>query len=660
MQWRRLKTIVPVLLLFAAGLFLRLYALGGGSLHPDGIIYDVCRTDASFLDVLNRWEELVGQTGQLPVFPAITKAFVNGLRLEPTFRNVILPTALWSSLSVLVFFGLGRKAGGTSFGLILTAVTAIHPLYVQMGREAYFYPTSVLGAALSLWALLIALESAGSGRSFPLRFYPLQAAALFFILYSSAGGWPFALLIALVLFGGLLPGWLKTKQLPRDLIPLTLLYLAFGLPLLFAPWGVRALMALSQGESRAYWTEIFATGRAVPILPKLSAEFLRMSWGYGALRTVFSAAVLLSGCAGFLILGRKDRKWLVMGGLLLAALAAGILSLQGAVWGLDIRRIAAVWAPFFMLLAAGLWWPLHVFPGNKGVAAGMAAVWLAAAALWLQAARLVLRMNGHPVPYQRIVQWLDRTFPPGTPVITERFFTAGTWFNVHPATNVSIVSTVPNELPEIQEKTQFREVTRRFFETHPDAVFFQENHLYDRPAVGPWDWPATFFARRETFVDEAAKELCRMGQNYRASDAWSDQAYARTVFYNLPDDIIARARGEGRPSAVFFPRGWKTVQTRDYRLWRICATEAVIEVWNLTDAPQEMSVVIQAVAAGGAKQMVLNGGEKKLFPNGQITVWTMPPMQFAPGRTALVLRDPAPGPAVPLLVESVEARSVRR
>lgn len=653
MQKQTLKIVFSVLLLFSVGMFFRLYALGSGSLHPDGIIYDVCRMNITAADVMNKWESLVGQTGQMPVFPAITKTFINLSRLEPTFRNVILPSAIWSSLSLLAFFGLGRKAGGTSFGLVLMAVAALNPLYIQMGREAYFYAPSVLGAALSIWTLLLARELFGSGERFPIRFYILQATALFFILYSSAGAWPFALLIAAYLFIGLLIRWHKTRSFPPDLIILALLYFCFGLPLLIASWGLPALMKLSQGESREYWTKIFAVGRSVPVLPKLSAEFLRLSWGTAGMRVVFSILVLLSGIVGILTLGRKNRQWWWLGGLFLAHLTIGVVSLKCAVWGLDIRRIAAIWASFFVILAVGLWWLWTLLRHQVLRLIGIAVIGGVAAGLWLHADILVLKMNGFPIPYQRIVQWLDSTFPPGTPVVTERFYTAGTWFGVHPATNVCIVSTMPNELPEIQKQTNSREVTRRYFETNPDAVFFQENHLYDRPEPGPWAWPETFFVHREEFIDQAAKTLCLMGQNYRASDKWSDAAYARKVYFNLPEDILARARTEGRTATALFSKGWKVVQTRDYRLWRMMQSDALIEVWNLTDAPEEATLVIQGVAAGGAKQMILNGSEKKVFPNGQVIVWTTGPVPLAPGKNLLTLRDPLQNTQVPFLVSFV-------
>lgn len=656
--WKR-KEIWSVLLLMAVAVFFRLWMLGEGSIHPDGIIHDVCRMNVSAVDVLNNWESYVGQTGQLPVIPAMTKAFINLFHLEPTVRNVILPSAFWSFLSVLAFFGLGRKAGGFSFGLILMAIAALNPLYVQMGREAYFYPTSVLGAVLSLWAMLLGWDSFDSGKPFSLRFYLMQAAALFFLLYSSAGGWPFAVVVALFLFGGLVWRCWKLRRISRDLVFLALLYLAFGLPVLLAPWGLQAILRTQQGAAREYGAKIFEMSRNIPVLPKLAEELLRLSWGRSPWRCLFSIGVFLSGFSGIFILGRKNRRWWLLGGLFPAYLAISIISLKSSSWGLDIHRIAAVWVLVFLILAVGLWWPFSVFRRNKRLAVLGSMPCVIAAIFWLHSDILVLKMNGHPIPYQQIAQWLDRNLPEGTPVITERYYTAGTWFHLNPATNVCMVSTVPNELPEIQEKTHFREVTRQFFEANPAAAFFQENHMYERPEVVPWMWPDTFFTHTKVFVDEAARELWLMGQNYRADSSMTEESLCRTVYYNLPKDVIIRARTEGRPSTVFFSKGWKVVQTRDYRLWRMMQNYATIEVWNLSDVPQQASLTIQAVAAGGAKQIIFNGSEKKVFPSGQVTVWTSRFVTLAPGKNLLTLRDPLQTSQVPLLIASLEVNPAK-
>lgn len=649
------KEIWCVSSLLALAVFLRLWALGSGSIHPDGIIHDVCRMDVSAADVLNNWESYVGMTGQLPVVAAMTKAFINLFHLQPTFRNVILPSSLWSSLSVLAFFGLGRKIGGRSFGLMLMTVAAVNPLLVQMGREAYFYPTSVLGAVLSLWTLIWGWEFFRSGKPFSIRFYLMQALALFFILYSSAGGWPFAVLIAMLLFGRLIWQWWTTRRLPRDLVFMTLLYLALGLPLVMAPWGLQAILRTQQGAAREYGAKIFEMTRNLPLISKFWGELLRLSWGRSLLRGLLSVTIILSGAAGFFILGRKEHRWWWLGALFPVYLAISVISLKSSSFGLDIRRIAAVWVLFFLVLAVGLWWPFAVFHTKKQIAALWTIPCIIAAVLWLHADFLVLQMNGHPIPYQRIAKWLDHTFPAGTPVITERFYTAGTWFHLNPATNVCIVSTVPNELPEIQEKTHFREVTRRYFEANPDAVFYQENHLYDRPDVDPWEWPDTFFVHKKDFVDEAARKLWIMGQNYRADSSLTIEQLRRTVYYNLPEDVLVKARAAGRTTVVFFFKGWNVVRTRDYRLWRMMRNEASIEVWNLSDTPGQFTLTIQGVAAGGAKQMMLDGSEKKVFPNGQIIVWTAGPVTLEPGKNLLTLSDPLQNTQVPLLVSSITA-----
>ena len=190
----------------------------------------------------------------------------------------------------------------------------------------------------------------------------------------------------------------------------------------------------------------------------------------------------------------------------------------------------------------------------------------------------------------------------------------------------------------------------------PGSAFFWEKHLWTFPETGPWPEVCELFAHCQTVTNRAGLRLAQLGlfDQIDPSVPYSSDPFTATVYYNLPEDVVTRARAEGHTAVVLFSKGWKTVSTRDYRPWRLLQNEAVVEVWNLTDTPQKVSFVLHGVAAGGAKQVELDGGEKKLFQNGQMTDWIFGPVTLIPGKNLLTLYDLLQTSAVPLLVSSIE------
>lgn len=81
------------------------------------------------------------------------KCFVWSLGIEPAFR---LPALMFSLLSVIAMFGLGRAAWGERTGLIAAGLTAILPVSVLEGVEARGYSMMICFASAMTWALLAA------------------------------------------------------------------------------------------------------------------------------------------------------------------------------------------------------------------------------------------------------------------------------------------------------------------------------------------------------------------------------------------------------------------------------------------------------------------------------------------------------------------------
>jgi hypothetical protein len=241
------------------------------------------------------------------------------------------------------------------------------------------------------------------------------------------------------------------------------------------------------------------------------------------------------------------------------------------------------------------------------------------------------------VPYRQIGQWLDGHFPKGTPVVTDRFYTAMCEFNQSdPTTNVVMLSTVMNELPEIQEKTRFRDVTRQYFEENPDAVFYCSGHMYERPEIVPWEWPTHYFKQTKEIKDGMAEALGVVGQSlhmsYPGHQRWP------VIYYNTVEDVAALKRGAGSSGFVLWGPDWRPVQTQDYRLWRLLmAGDADLKVYGLGATEEEVALDLMGVAVGGELRVQI-GDQGLVFPANQIAQQRVK-IKLQPGMNVVKIRS---------------------
>jgi hypothetical protein len=652
MSSQRLAFIGAAVALFAAGCFFRLNGLGATSMHGDAVFHDFCRAGASVSDLFTRWAELIGpSSGQMPPAAAFTKWMLDVFHLQPTLQNVILPSTLWGIATIPVALWVGWRLGGGVFALLLMGVVALNPIHVQMSRMAYFYPPAVLGSFVAVWCLLESWDSVRERCGLRWSFYGAHAVATILLFYASAGAWPFAVLVAAFHITCAVFNRIKRRAGWRDLIVIGATYLAAGIPLLVAPWGLSAMLGMAgNNEATAYWRKIFEVGRQVPILSQVGYELLKLGWGWTWSRGIFSCLVLVSGVVTATLLGRRKKEWFVPLALLLVGIALVAWTLRTSVWEFALRRIAALWPLCFVVLALGLhgfwlageklfrvsaryWSRGDLTPVFIRVLSGLGLVPIALAfGLWIHADMLVLKVTGFDVPYRQIGDWLDRSFPKGTPVLTDRFFTATFEFSrSHPTTNVVMISTVPNELPEIDAKNRFRDVTRQYLEENPDAAFYCGNHHSGRPEVSPWEWPAEYFKQHKTFMDTYAWRLGFMGQCYFLQHLHLANAKPVVVSYNTVDDIIDAKKRAGETAFVVFGPDWRPVQTQDYRLWRLMmADKASVTIYNVTSNTCDGAVTVSGVSAGG------RSGLHFADANGEF-----PPNQIVRHRVALVLKPGA-------------------
>jgi hypothetical protein len=200
-----------------------------------------------------------------------------------------------------------------------------------------------------------------------------------------------------------------------------------------------------------------------------------------------------------------------------------------------------------------------------------------------------------------------------------------------------MISTVPNELPEIDAKNHFRDVTRRYLEENPDAAFYCGNHHSGRPEVSPWEWPARYFKQHHNFMDPYAWRLAFMGQCYSLQHLHLANAKPVVVSYNTVDDMIEAKKKAGAMAFVTFGPDWRPVQTQDYRLWRLMmADKASITIYNVTSNTCDGTVTVTGVSAGGRSGLQLTSANVE-FPPNQIVSQRVA-LALKPGANLLELR----------------------
>jgi hypothetical protein len=91
---QRWLTWTVVAIVLVVGGYFRVVGLNDTSMHSDGLIHDVCKMGVTPLDILVKWEQLLGRTSQMAVPAAIAKLFLDVFHLPPTrglaFRGALV------------------------------------------------------------------------------------------------------------------------------------------------------------------------------------------------------------------------------------------------------------------------------------------------------------------------------------------------------------------------------------------------------------------------------------------------------------------------------------------------------------------------------------------------------------------------------------------
>lgn len=638
----------------AIGLFLRLYDLGGAALRADTIMFwNLCRNvQLTPGHLYTGWLNIVGETGQFPTAAAMTRLWLDLTGLPVTEWSLRFPNALLGAVSVPLIFMAARLIGGGGFGLFCALLLALNPFHIQASREVYFYSMLMPGSCLLLWSAIWAVKFRRSAR-WPLRFYLGSLAGVALSAHSHLSGcW-------LVIIWGAITGGvglyrlfrIRPAAVLRELGALFGPAFLIGLPLLMMPWAAPVFIKgilNPQAREQIQTTMGLYDGNLFGVIRDFA---LASGWGSSPVRAAWTG---LLAVLTLLLAILPPRRLFRQTALLMFAAGAVILHFSSLAQGTPphLRYLFFVQPALLVMLSLPLsaFWIRRRMPGiSSGVRRLLRYAFMATALLaQLWPAWASVTISGEPTPYRDIQRWADTRVPPGTLILTDRWFEPWNELTVYPSTNAFFVFTVPDEPVENFIKLNWRRTVIEFFEKNPDAVFMEitKNH-WNKPEVGPWNWPAEHFANHEVITNRGGLALRRYGTVFREDFlGHHTNRVVVDVYWNTREDVLKKARREGRDVFQFFGEGWGYAkpgwQQGRFEDYRIMKQAAVIDLYNLQEMPLNGALEVTAATADKPKTVSVSGATT-VFAAGRIRTWTVP-VTLKPGCNAISFASPSGEP----------------
>lgn len=679
----------------ALAVWLRFHALEEIDFRGDEVTY--------YLDLLDGRQPLpwlvdhlrqFGHDRQMPLPRVAGAAVVRLLDLEVDAYAVRLPFAAAGAATVLVFWclgwQLGRLAGRRAFFLAawLALAVAVNPFHLYWSRTAHIYvfPMLFLGLALACacaWLRLLGRgrEMTAAGRAWLVG--TLAGCLLAGYAHMSAwigGGLLWLLLLAAwtrrhrpelpivserrggqEISGEERPGEQRTGETPRRPWPRALLAAAALWALALAPWAWQFAAGLFDASYDPVWDE-----QSNP-LTRFSAMWrvpFVMTWGGG-----WRGVLTLGLPAAAFWLGWRHRRWSAATRALAAGLAAlfGLLSLAQWTGFFAVRYYAPLWPLLVVVSGLGVLLLGEALERRLGIARVLPLLAMLPLVAMLAPVRALLELRGNPVELSRLAEHLDAHFPERTPALVNGMNVVLFEMRPHRPEKVVPTFTVPDIGYAMWRENGWRASAEAFASRFPLAPLVQQGrNYYELDEAGPWLFPEQHFARRLVLRNEPALRLRRLllgGSLDFYSGAEANSRAVTTISYNLPEDLLARARAEGRPALALFGDGWGYFKTEDLSDWRVLEDRASIVLHNLRSEPTPLQVAVHALTATGAKEVRVSDsagdrvGEPLLTPAGAFT-WRFS-LTAEPGATELELVDELYGVGrAPLLVSHLEAAEV--
>jgi len=678
-------------MLFAS--FLRFRDLGYASMIADVMeYYKVAQAEVPPFELLMN-PTAFGLTG---LWGAAHNLFFRIFPVDVNFYNIRIVDVVTGVLTIPALFLLASRLGGKRVGLLAAFFIAIHPIHVQMSRESYTYVAVVLGAILSLIAVVRLQDSCERGKS-PGFFFYMASFLGVALTTMNVTPWPFAAVASTVLFSQLIYA-LKSKKLSWS--PFVIVaggFILVSIPILFksgsVQWAFEQLFRLNANtEESQFWQEIM--GR------KVWADFLRDSlvylqgYLYGTGRFRSTVNIILIALAGWRLrsLAGADPRWRIFIGMFVATLLLMIGSLFRADQVLALRLYCPLF-PFFAIWTAlaveqmarlmKRW--MHQLGGVELL--GWVLGYGLLVAGFLSPALIAAKAEGHQ-PYLRVAQWADANLPAGTLIQCDRWLSPWNELRVNASTNMIYTFLFPNAPLSVYEKSQWRDSLMKYLKDNPFAAYFEQKEHWGR--AGPWIEPQSLFAHSQTFSDSASIQLNAVGLAYRGV-AEVDNLESKvtfTLYYNTTEDVVYNACSRGEKTLVKYETGWRYLkpwnqlpgfpesllqliwiqagmlendgvlagsvaalqrfsreqvfqymETGRWADYFLATKNSELSLFNLTDQPMDASLAITAVPLTGSVSIGV-ADRSVIFPSRLLTQKRVP-VRLQPGKNVFRVAVPA-------------------
>lgn len=494
-----------------------------------------------------------------------------------------LPGALFSALSLPLFYGLGQAIGGRRLARVTMALAVFSPFHLYYAREAYAYGYLMAFSAGVLWSSCVLLSHDWSVGT------PWKAAIGFMVsstlmLQTHLTGVVF-LSVWLVVMAGLFLWKLGLHGVFRLRVLGTLLPSVIVPYLVFSPFLVR-LLAAGYSSTDTSGVICFSGGALISI-------FGRMGWGEAWWDLIPFLAALIAGAAAIWNAADVASRPAVAGFIIQPA---AYIAFQGTYQYLtksrfEVRYFSSAFPILMVLAAAGLLSLWGIRTGSSGVIRrpsvvprGVALTATAILAAWLafgDALVLALGCRGHN--YRAMARWINDHVPDGGIYAYDNVWDLRGVPGVYPTPGRVGTSVAAWTTLEDVNDVHLPERVNSLFQRFPE-LFFAEvgpaDLLHPEAKMPPIDRDALFM-RHEWVGDAAMDWLFGLDLHPLTEVLWGNRSLHRTLFsYNLPEDLPALARRNGRSTYHSFGSGWQYVRDQNWNHWMVATGSAEIIAGN--------------------------------------------------------------------------------
>lgn len=540
--------IVVALLL---GAFARLAELDRSPFRADELnMHTAVTQDQSLIDL---WSD-PPWLNQIPSGETLAIVFARVISFDSPELTVRLPFALFGLATVLLCVFWIYRTGQFLAAFVVAVWMALNPFHIYESREAYYYVLLMFfsaGSALACIRVAAHLRTTSNA-----SWRPLILWAIWTVLacHMHMSFWSFAAVQWLFL---IVAAWRMPAPAVRKAVLTRLSVLAVLIGAIMLRWVIRALerVRLDAAEEVGFIGDELSW-----VLPRLFPLYL------GGMNVVgIALMVCVLGAAAFLLRrgARSDPALLDMTLLLWPGFIVSLSYVLLVGGGLAKFSYFSAYWPLFMIWSGLLIGRLMEWGWQRrpkvwgGISLGFIG---AMAGIFAFPAWHILHLDGKPTPYKVMQEELDRILPAGTVIVVDRWFEPWNEMATHAPTNVHVTFTVPDEPFEAYVQNQWREVTRRYLENGRGQAFLMlsRNH-WER--MGVWSWPQEYFARHHTIKNPSGLWLREHG--FAPIGGFYNVHTNRLIvdlFYDLPEDRIERARGEGHDAVLLYGSGWDFIK----------------------------------------------------------------------------------------------------